>query len=118
MSDDRDRVTTATAAVSAQVGFGPVPGTILFDKYRVESLLGLGGSGVVVKAVELATNEHVAIKLLRDDVAIDDDTRMRLMREAGAAVRLRSVHAAKIRDVGTVDGQPFMVMELLQGMDL
>jgi serine/threonine-protein kinase len=118
MSEDLERVTAATAAVSAQRSFGPAPGTILFDKYRVESLLGLGATGVVVKAIEVASGEPVALKLLRDDVDIDDDTRLRLMREAGAAVRLRSRHAAKVRDVGNDDGQPFMVMELLEGMDL
>jgi serine/threonine-protein kinase len=118
MSEEGARVTVATAAVAIPRGFGPPPGTVLFDKYRVESLLGLGGTGVVVKAVELATNGHVAVKLLRDDVEIDADTELRLLREAGAAVRLRSVHAAKIRDVGSYDGQPFMVMELLEGMDL
>ena len=118
MGDDAERVTAATAAVTVPRGFGPPPGTILFDKYRVESLLGLGGTGVVVKATELDTDEHVAIKLLRDDVHVDAETELRLLREAGAAVRLRSVHAAKIRDVGSHEGQPFMVMELLEGMDL
>jgi serine/threonine-protein kinase len=118
VSDDQHRVTAATAAVTVPRGFGPPPGTVLFEKYRVESLLGLGGTGVVVKAAELTTGEHVALKLLRDDVEIDADTEMRLLREAGAAVRLRSVHAAKVRDVGSYDGQPFMVMELLEGMDL
>ncbi len=118
MSEDLERITAATAAVSVPGGFGPPPGTILFEKYRVESLLGLGATGVVVKAIEVASGQPVAIKLLRDDVDIDDDTRLRLMREAGAAVRLRSMHAAKVRDVGNADGQPFMVMELLEGMDL
>jgi eukaryotic-like serine/threonine-protein kinase len=118
MSQDGERLTAPTAAVTVPHGHGPPPGTVLFGRYRVESLLGLGGTGVVVKAVELDTDEHVAIKLLRDDVEIDQVTRLRLAREAKAAVQLRSPHAARVRDVGTHDEQPFMVMELLEGMDL
>ena len=119
MTDSGQRMTMATAAVAVQAGFGPPPGTILFERYRVESLLGLGGTGVVVKATELATNEAVAIKLLRDDVDIGADAVQRFMREASAVIRLRSAHVARIRDVGTYDdGRPFMVMELLDGMDL
>ena len=112
-------MTVATAAVAAQAGFGPPPGTILFDRYRVESLLGIGGTGVVVKATELATHEHVAIKLLREDIDIGSDAEHRFTRESSAAIRLRSAHVARIRDVGTHDdGRPFIVMELLEGMDL
>src|SRR5690606_34674277 len=61
----------------------------------------------------------VAIKMLREDVRLDDEHVTRFLREAKAAVRLKSEHVAKISDVGTLEnGRPYMVMELLEGLDL
>ena len=116
--EDRDpRVTAATGAV--ELGRGPAPGTIIAGKYRVESTLGFGGMGVVIAARHLQLDERVAIKVLRDDVTLDAEHIERFLREAQAAVRLKSEHVARIQDVGTLpDGKPFMVMELLEGLDL
>lgn len=94
-------------------------GAVLLGKYRVESVIGRGGMGLVVKAVHLGLDEEVAIKLLRDDVPIADETIARFIREAQAAVKLKSEHIARITDVGTFeDGKPYMVMELLEGQDI
>jgi serine/threonine protein kinase len=94
-------------------------GSILLGKYRVESVIGRGGMGVVVKAHHLGLHEEVAIKMLRDDIALADETIARFVREAQAAIRLKSEHIARINDVGTFeDGKPYMVMELLQGQDI
>jgi serine/threonine-protein kinase len=98
---------------------GPARDTILLDKYRVESVLGFGGMGLVIKAHHLALDEKVAIKILRDDIEIDHENVERFLREAQSAVKLKSEHVARIRDVGVFDdGKPFMVMELLEGVDL
>jgi serine/threonine protein kinase len=110
---------SVTAVTSVQVGKGPPRDTVLLGKYRVESTLGFGGMGLVLQAHNLALDEHVAIKILREDVQIDDDNITRFLREAKNAVRLKSEHVARIRDVGTFeDGRPYMVMELLEGQDL
>jgi serine/threonine-protein kinase len=102
-----------------ELGRGPARDAIIADKYRVESTLGFGGMGVVIAARHLQLDERVAIKLLRDDVQLDADNVERFLREAQAAVRLKSEHVARIQDVGTLpDGKPFMVMELLEGLDL
>jgi serine/threonine-protein kinase len=75
--------------------------------------------GVVLAARHLQLDERVAIKILRDDVTLDAEHVERFIREAQAAVRLKSEHVARIADVGTLpDGKPYMVMELLEGMDL
>jgi serine/threonine-protein kinase len=75
--------------------------------------------GVVIAARHLQLDERVAIKLLRDDANVDTEHIERFVREAQAAVRLKSEHVARISDVGTLaDGKPFMVMELLEGLDL
>jgi serine/threonine-protein kinase len=75
--------------------------------------------GLVVKAWHLGLGEQVAIKMLRDDVVIAEETIARFVREAQAAVRLKSEHIARITDVGTFDdGKPYMVMEYLEGQDI
>jgi serine/threonine-protein kinase len=95
------------------------PGTILAGKYRVDGQLGAGGYGLVVRAHHLLAQQEVAIKILRDDMELDEENRQRFLREAQLMVRLRSEHVAKISDVGTLDsGAPYVVMELLEGMDL
>ena len=94
-------------------------GDVIADKYVVERLLGVGGMGVVVAARHRELNELRAIKLMRRDAAVDGDAVERFLREARAAVRLKSEHAVKIHDVGrTSSGEPYMVMEHLDGSDL
>ena len=94
-------------------------GTVLLGKYRVDSVIGRGGMGLVVKAWHLGLEEEVAIKMLRDDVAIADETIVRFVREAQAAAKLKSEHIARIIDVGRFgDGKPYLVMEFLEGQDV
>lgn len=94
-------------------------GTVLLGKYRVDSVVGHGGMGLVLKAWHMGLDEEVAIKMLRDDIAIADETIARFVREAQAAVRLKGEHIARISDVGTfASGKPYLVMEFLEGQDL
>ncbi|WP_437978035.1 serine/threonine-protein kinase [Sorangium sp. So ce295] len=92
-------------------------GQILSGKYRVERILGQGGMGVVVAALHEKLHQRVAIKLLHPGA--NDEMVERFVREARAAVRLKSEHVARVLDVGTLEtGAPFMVMEYLEGSDL
>jgi len=92
---------------------------VLLGKYRVDSIIGRGGMALVVKAWHMGLDEQVAIKMLRDDVAIADEMVTRFVREAQAAARLKGEHIARIVDVGTFDdARPFMVMEYLEGQDI
>ena len=94
-------------------------GTILLGKYRVESILGEGGMGVVAECTHLQLNERVAIKMLRQDLSLNREATERFMREAQAAVKLKSEYVARVSDVGTFEsGIPYMVMEFLEGHDL
>lgn len=93
-------------------------GEILAGKYRVEKILGMGGMGVVVAATHLDLREMRAIKLIRPDAESDQSVE-RFLREARAVVRLRSEHVAEVYDVGRLEsGNPYIVMELLEGQDL
>jgi eukaryotic-like serine/threonine-protein kinase len=96
-----------------------VSGTILLQKYRVESLLGQGGMGLVFAARHLALDEPVAIKVLTHSVSQQAEGLARLQREARILARLRNEHVVRVIDLGELeDGKPFMVMEHLSGSDL
>jgi serine/threonine-protein kinase len=93
-------------------------GDVLAGKYRIEEVLGVGGMGVVVAATHLHLDERVAIKFLLPAAATEDAVR-RFAREARAAVKIKSEHVVRVIDVGTIDnGAPYMVMELLSGVEL
>src|SRR4051812_22912965 len=93
-------------------------GELVADKYRVERFVGSGGMGFVVEATHLQLLQRVAIKFVRADT-LDASSATRLLREARAAVALRSDHVARVLDVGTLpSGLPFLVMEYLEGETL
>jgi serine/threonine-protein kinase len=104
----------------SESGSSPVKeGDLLAGKYRVERVLGVGGMGIVVAARHEQLDQPVAIKFVRDDALGNEEAVARFLREARAAVKLRSEHAAKVLDVGTLEsGAPYMVMEYLEGSDL
>ena len=75
------------------------PGTVLLSKYRVEKLLGMGAMGVVVLAMHLDLKQRVAIKFMLPGKTPSPERHERFLREAQIAVRLTSVHVAKVLDV-------------------
>ncbi len=99
----------------------PTIGEVIAGKYRVESVVGTGGMGIVLCATHLDLGQRVAIKVLTipEDDARRDEARERFLREGRATAALVSDHVVRIYDVGTLPtGAPFMVMELLRGRDL
>ncbi|WP_437658454.1 protein kinase domain-containing protein [Sorangium sp. So ce1182] len=95
------------------------PGALLLGKYRVESVLGKGGMGLVVAARHLDLDELRAIKLLLPETLRDPHAEDRFLREARITVRLKSEHAARVYDTGRLPtGELFIVSELLSGADL
>jgi eukaryotic-like serine/threonine-protein kinase len=95
------------------------PGTVLLGKYRIERILGEGGMGVVAKAHHIQLDQPVAIKFLRPEVLSNQQVVTRFVREAQAAVKLKSEHVCKVHDVGTLEsGSPYMVMEFMEGTEL
>jgi len=91
----------------------------LLDKYRVESVLGVGGMGAVVAARHLKLDQVVAIKVLLPDKLEEPEFVARFEREARASASIQSDHIVKVTDVGTLDsGTPYLIMERLEGEDL
>ncbi len=92
----------------------PLPGTILRERYRLDSELGRGGMGTVYRATDLELQREVAVKVLSAAYQ-NSDARERLIREARAAAALNHPHIVTIHDVGEYSGFPFLVMELVSG---
>jgi serine/threonine-protein kinase len=94
-------------------------GSLIGGRFRIDKILGAGGMGIVVAATHIELGHHVAIKLLRDEMALSPAIVERFLREARSVVGLRTEHVCKVTDIGRLDtGAPFIVMELLEGVDL
>jgi len=95
------------------------PGSVIAGKFRIERVLGAGAMGVVVLAWHLQLEDWVAIKFMLPAALSNAEAVARFLREARAAVKIKSEHIARVSDVGTLEsGAPYMVMEYLQGQDL
>ncbi|XXX81165.1 serine/threonine-protein kinase [Sorangium sp. So ce134] len=95
------------------------PGTVIARKYRVERTIGRGGMGLVVEALHLDLDTRVAIKFLLPEFMSYTEAAERFMREARTVAKLQTHHVVRVLDVAALDsGEPYMVMELLDGVDL
>src|SRR5205807_9709325 len=86
--------------------------------YRLLSLLGAGGMGEVYRARDTRLDREVAIKMLPADFAKDADRLRRFEQEARATSALNHPNILTIYDIGTHDGGPYIVSELLDGEEL
>lgn len=90
----------------------------VFGRYRLLSLLGQGGMGQVWRAHDSLTNRVVALKVLPERFADDEQLRERFRRECRAVAQLTEPHVIPIHDFGDIDGRLYLNMRLIEGTDL
>lgn len=89
-----------------------------FGPYVLKRLIGAGGMGSVYEARDTALDRVVALKLISGKYAQDPAYRQRLQREARIAGRLQDPHVVPIHSAGEIDGQLYVDMRLINGIDL
>ncbi len=94
-----------------------LPGTLLNQRYRLDSEIGRGGMGIVYRAHDTLLERDVAVKVLNDP-SLGTEGRGYLLREAQAAARLNHPNIVAMYDAGEENGIPYLVMELVPGESL
>lgn len=87
-------------------------------KYKIIELVGEGAMGVVYRARDSVLDRSVAIKVMNESIARQDDLRRRFLHEAQAAASLQHPNVVTIYDLGDLDGHLFIAMEFVEGIDL
>jgi serine/threonine-protein kinase len=112
-------LTLALEPSPSQPASDPYLGRVVADRYLVERLLGLGSMGIVYRCRHTVLDKTVALKIIRQDLAQDDETVGRFMTEAKAASAIGSTHIVEVLDFGRLpDGATYIVMEYLEGITL
>lgn len=93
-------------------------GTMLDDRYEILEVIGTGGMAVVYKAMCHRLNRYVAVKILRDELANDEEFRQRFQTEAQAVAMLSHPNIVSVYDVSHSDDVEYIVMELIEGVTL
>ena len=101
--------------ILADVGAGAL---MQLGPYKIDAKLGEGGMGEVFRATDTRLHRTVAIKMLRGQGSTDPSARERFQREARAASALNHPNICTVHDIGEADGQPYLVMECLEGETL
>lgn len=87
-------------------------------KYKIVELVGEGAMGVVYRGRDTVLDRSVAIKVMNESIARQDDLRRRFLHEAQAAASLQHPNVVTIFDLGDADGHLFIAMEFVEGIDL
>ncbi len=107
----------ASGAAPPPVAVDDLLGTVLGDRYRIESFVQRGGMGSVYLARHTVLDKPIAIKILNQ--AKDEVAQKRFLLEAKSACHINHEHIVDITDFGVLaDGRPYLVMEFLQGQPL
>src|SRR5688572_30215551 len=100
-----------------RTSLSPIPFPADF-RYEIRAPLGEGVTARVFRAWDRELKRAVALKVLRDSFARSADARERFRREAEAVARLAHPHVVAIHDAGEHEGNPYLVMELVEGRPL
>ena len=90
----------------------------MFGRYRIDSLIGRGGMGMVFRATDTDLDRAVALKFLAPELPADPATRDRFVRESRLAAAIEHPHIVPVYEAGTVSGTMFIAMRYVHGQDL
>lgn len=117
--EDQEELCPNDKAKLEPVGKDPLVGALINNRYVVESIIGKGSSGIVYKATRLMMGGDIAVKVIHSYLGVDGNSLERLLRELKAAEKLRHPHIITVWESGiTDDGQPYLVMDYLEGITL
>jgi len=114
---DRRAMVGAAQAAYSQPWELPVD-RVIAQRYKILEPIGTGGSSQVYTAHDLTLGRQVAIKILDDRAAAEEDLRRLFTKEGKALAQLTHPNVVGVYDVGEVDGRPFIVMEHVEGISL
>ena len=93
-------------------------GQVLDERYEILELIGEGGMSVVYRAMDRRLNRSVAIKIMREEMAADEEFRSTFCAEAHAVAMLSNPNIVAVYDVSHSDDIEYIVMELVDGITL
>ena len=93
-------------------------GRVLDKRYELLELIGEGGMALVFKARDTRLDRLVAVKIMREEMAADEEVRRRFVAESHAVAMLSNVNIVAIYDVSHSDAMEYIVMELVDGITL
>ncbi len=99
-------------------GFERYVGAVFDNRYKIEKIIGIGGMAVVYKAHDLLMRRVVAVKMLRDEIAADQQSVKRFINESKAVAILSHPNIVNIYDVSVRDNVKYIVMEFVEGITL
>ena len=93
-------------------------GKMLDDRYEIREIIGEGGMAIVYRALDHRLNRDVAVKIMRDEMAADEEFRRRFCTESHAVAMLSHPNIVAVYDVSHNDNVEYIVMELVDGKTL
>ena len=93
-------------------------GKMLDDRYEIRDIIGEGGMAIVYRALDHRLNRDVAVKIMRDEMAADEEFRRRFCTESHAVAMLSHPNIVAVYDVSHNDNVEYIVMELVDGITL
>jgi serine/threonine protein kinase len=93
-------------------------GSTFADRYQIIEELGKGGMGSVYKVFDTSTKEKITLKLLKPEIAVDQEALERFSNEMKFARKIRHKNVCQMFDLGKAEGAPYITMEYVPGEDL
>ena len=93
-------------------------GQVLDDRYEILEMIGEGGMAIVFRALDRRLNRYVAVKVMREEMAEDEEFRRRFCAESHAVAMLSNPNIVAVYDVSHSDEREYIVMELISGITL